>query len=189
MIKSVPNLITVARLIAVPYVTWLLLHDSFHIAFWVFIAAGISDGIDGYLAKALDARSKLGGYLDPIADKALLIAVFVTLTYLGHVESWFLLLLIIRDLVILTGAFCYHIKTHSLEIKPLFIGKMNTAFQIVLAGMLLASPGFDLAAENALGIMTGITAATALLSGIAYIVKWGKMASEFDAKNKMKDKR
>ncbi|MCW9035755.1 MAG: CDP-alcohol phosphatidyltransferase family protein [Rhodospirillales bacterium] len=179
MIKNIPNLITVVRIFAVPYVVWLMLQNNFFVAFWVFIAAGISDALDGYLAKVLNARSKLGGYLDPLADKALIISVFMTLTYMERIDSWFIVLVLVRDLIIMVGALLYHLKTRSLEITPLFIGKTNTAFQVVLAGVLLAVPGLNLAAGNYLDIMLGLTAAITALSGGAYIIKWGMMAARF----------
>ncbi|MDH5409827.1 MAG: CDP-alcohol phosphatidyltransferase family protein, partial [Alphaproteobacteria bacterium] len=96
-LKLLPNIITIGRLIAVPVVVWMFLTDRVAIAFWVFIGAGVSDAIDGYLAKRLDARTVLGSYLDPLADKLLLIAVFVLLGRSGFIPFWLVILIVARD--------------------------------------------------------------------------------------------
>ena len=101
---NLPNLITLARLLAVPLVVFLILQGLMTAAFWMFFAAGISDAVDGYLAKRMDAVTELGTYLDPIADKTLLVAVYVTLGIAGHVPTWLVILVVSRDLLIIGGA-------------------------------------------------------------------------------------
>lgn len=176
LLRHIPNAITVARIAAIPYTVWLIDSDNFDIAFWIFVAAGISDGIDGYLAKILDARSKLGAFLDPLADKALLLSVFISLVLIGAIPAWFAVLVVGRDLVVLAGAGAFRLKTGSLVIAPLLIGKVNTVAQVVTAGAFLGSMGFSLEVDSYLDIMVAITAATTVGSGAIYMAKWSKMA-------------
>ena len=171
-----PNIITLARLLAVPVTVYLMLQDAFAAAFWLFIAAGVSDALDGYLAKRLGAVSQIGAYLDPLADKALLVSVFVTLGYLDHVAMWLVILIVFRDLLIIGGAILFQTLTQSLEMKPLFVSKINTAAQILLAGVVLAQLGLGPEMPVVSTALVYGVAATTFLSGAAYVVKWGWMA-------------
>lgn len=170
----IPNVITVGRLIAVPIFVALLLGGNMTAALWVFVAAGISDAVDGFLAKRFDAASKLGAFLDPIADKALLLAAFMTLGLLGELPLWLVAAVVLRDIVIVGGALLYHTLTHALEMEPLGVSKLNTAVQIALAAVCLA--GLGIGWEFGV-IETGLiylTAATTLISGAAYVWGWGR---------------
>lgn len=170
----IPNVITIGRLISVPVFAALLLGGNMTAALWVFVAAGISDALDGFLAKRFDAASKLGAFLDPIADKALLIAAFVTLGLLGEVPLWLVAAVILRDIVIVGGALLYHTLTQALTMEPLGVSKLNTAVQIALAAVCLARLG----AGWEFGLVeTGLiylAAATTLISGVAYVWIWGR---------------
>ena len=174
--RHIPNAITIARLFAVPLAVWLILVGAHLSAFWVFVAAGVSDGIDGYLAKHLNARSRLGAFLDPLADKALLVAVFISLAAIDLIPVWFVAVVIARDLVILCGAAAFRLKTGKLEIAPLMIGKINTVAQVLTAGAFLAATGFALEVRSSLDIMIILTALTTVGSGLVYVVRWTKMA-------------
>ncbi|HET6224483.1 MAG TPA: CDP-alcohol phosphatidyltransferase family protein [Dongiaceae bacterium] len=174
LITALPNLISLARLLAVPLAVWLILTDRYGIAFWVFVAAGVSDAIDGFIAKHFGARTVLGGYLDPLADKALLVSVYVTLGYRGQIENWLVILVVFRDVLIIGGAILYQTMTQSLKMQPLFISKINTAAQIALVAILLGKLG--LGVINDYGLTTAlvyIVAASTLLSGGAYVAIWG----------------
>ena len=176
LIASIPNLITLARLLSVPLAVWLILNQQFAVAFWLFVIAGISDGVDGYIAKRFRAKSELGAYMDPLADKALLTSVFVTLGYEGVVQSWLVILIVFRDLLIIGGALLYATMIRGLRIKPLLISKLNTALQILLAAMLLAKAGFGIG-DGFTEALVHVVAATTILSGAAYVVKWGFKAA------------
>jgi cardiolipin synthase (CMP-forming) len=174
LITALPNLISLARLLAVPLAVWLILTDRYGTAFWLFVAAGVSDAIDGFIAKHFSARTVLGGYLDPLADKALLMSVYVTLGYRGQIENWLVILVVFRDVLIIGGAILYHTMTQSLKMQPLFISKINTVAQIALAALLLGKLG--LGVVNDYGItaaLVHIVAASTLLSGGAYVAIWG----------------
>lgn len=169
---NVPNLISLIRLAAVPLVVWLIANDHMSAALWVFVAAGVSDAIDGYLARVLRQRTRLGAYLDPLADKMLLVCVFVTLGQTGKLDSWLVILVVSRDVMIVGGILLLFLLEHRIEVAPRFVSKANTAVQIAFAGLVLAHYGLDL---RGAGWMTAfdwskyLVAATTLLSGAHYV--------------------
>jgi len=168
--KALPNIITITRLIAVPAIVWLFLVDKVTIAFWLFICAGISDAIDGYLAKRLDARSVLGSYLDPLADKLLLIAVFLLLGRGGFIPVWLVLLIVARDAVLLGVSSLVVSKDRKTAMRPLMISKVNTVLQIVLAALVLARLGLgfpDIGYGH--DILVYAVAVTTAVSGMLYL--------------------
>ena len=169
-LKLLPNIITIARLIAVPVVVWLFLIEEMTIAFWVFVGAGVSDAIDGYLAKRLDARSVLGSYLDPLADKLLLIAVFLLLGRGGFIPLWLVVLIVARDAMLLGVSMLVVRKDRKTAMHPLMISKLNTALQIVLAGLVLARLGLGFP-DIGMGhdVLVYAVAVTTTLSGLAYL--------------------
>src|ERR1041385_9515241 len=110
-------------------------------AFWLFVAAGVSDAVDGYLAKHFDSKTELGAYLDPLADKALLVGIYLTLGWVGLIPLWLVILVAFRDLTIVGGALLEHTITQSFKSRPMMISKINTALQIALAAIVLAQHG------------------------------------------------
>ena len=180
VLSLLPNIITLARLLAVPVVAYLILQGAYVPAFWVFVAAGVSDAVDGFLAKRLDAVSLIGEFLDPLADKALLVTVFVVLGYLDHVAMWLVFLIVFRDLLIVGGAILFQTLTQSLEMGPLFISKINTLAQIVLACAVLGQLASGWHTAEITLVLTIVVAATTFLSGAAYVIKWGRMAIEVE---------
>ena len=172
---SIPNLISLARLMAVPVMIYLILNGSYLGAFWLFVAAGVSDAIDGYIAKQLGQATVLGSYLDPLADKALLVGVFITLGQENLLPSWLVILVVFRDLIIIGGVVLLHISTNGVKMKPLIVSKINTAAQIVLVAIVLANLAFpQLAWSEFVLILVYIVTVTTLSSGGAYIVRWGR---------------
>ena len=171
-----PNLISLARLLAVPVTVHLMLTGSFLAAFWLFMAAGVSDALDGAIAKHFNAVSRVGAFLDPLADKALLMAIYLTLGYLEHMPPWLVILIVFRDLLIIGGAILFHTLTHSLKMEPLLVSKTNTAAQIILAGTVMAELGFALSLSILVHVLTYVVAATTFVSGAAYVIKWGRRA-------------
>ena len=176
LLSLLPNLITLARLLAVPVTVYLILQGAYAAAFWLFVAAGVSDALDGFLAKRFDLVSEIGAYLDPLADKALLVSVFVALGYLNHVAMWLVILIVFRDVLIIGGAILYQTLTQSLEMTPLFISKVNTVMQIGLACAVLAQLGTGWHLPEVTQSLVILTAATTFLSGGAYVIKWGLKA-------------
>ena len=176
----VPNLITLARLLSVPVAVYVLLLDYYVAAFWIFLAAGVSDAVDGLIAKHYRVTSRVGSFLDPLADKALLIGVYITLGSLGEIALWLVILIAFRDLLIIGGALLFQTLTHSLKMEPLFISKVNTTAQITLAGFVLACLALEIDGGWVETLLVYAVAATTLASGAAYVVKWGLRAVNYE---------
>jgi len=184
---NLPNLISLARLLSVPLLVWAILAAKMELAFWLFIAAGISDAVDGFIAKHFGATSALGKYLDPLADKALLLGVYVTLGNAGFLPTWLVILVVFREVIILGGAILILMLTEEAKIEALVISKINTAAQILLAAVILAIAAMGLK-EGELPLMqvyiawglTYLVAVTTFLSGASYIVKWGRKADSME---------
>lgn len=177
---NLPNLITLARLFAVPLAVWLIIEDHLITAFWVFIGAGISDGVDGFLARYLDARTTLGAYMDPLADKALLVSVYVALGYAGYLPDWLVILVVFRDVMIVGGALMVTFLNGHVEMRPLMVSKVNTTMQIILAALVLGNLGYPLGLEMIQTVVVYAVAATTLVSGAAYVVRLVRQAPGFE---------
>jgi cardiolipin synthase len=172
---SLPNIISLCRLLSVPVAIYLILHGYMAGAFWLFVAAGVSDAVDGYLAKRLDQTSVLGSYLDPIADKVLLVGVYITLGQAGHLPSWLVIMVVFRDLIIVGGVVLLHISNDGVRMRPLLISKINTATQITLIALVLAELGIGWTISA--GFNTGLiylVAVTTIASGATYMISWGR---------------
>ncbi len=178
---SIPNFISLARLFSAPLTFWLILTGEITLAFWAFFAAAISDAVDGFIAKRFQQTTVLGAYLDPLADKALLVGVYIALGNEGYLELWLVILVVFRDLLIIGGALLYWLLTRSLTMKPLMISKVNTVAQIVLATVMLANLGFDVGADRLIDGLVYVVAATTLLSGGRYVMEWTRRAAGVEA--------
>lgn len=181
---NLPNIITLLRIAAVPLAIWLILQEHLVGAFWVFVVAGLSDALDGFIAKRFNMETELGKYLDPIADKALLVSVYVTLGVEGHVASWLVILVVFRDLSIVGGALLFETMTHSLTMQPLMISKVNTATQIVFAAAVMASVGYAYDLKGAMDLLVLATAVTTVASGLSYAITWIKRWAQLEEDQK-----
>ena len=166
---TLPNLITVARLCAVPLTVWVMLQGRLDIAFALFVGAGISDAVDGWLARVRQARSALGAVLDPMADKALLVSVYVTLAAVGVLPYWLAILVVFRDVLIVGGVLALWVLGQPPRIRPILVSKLNTALQIALAALALFLAGFGFDAPSLLGAAVWAVAGTTVASGAAYV--------------------
>lgn len=180
---TLPNLISLFRLFLVPIVIWALVDRHYSYALLGFFIAGASDLLDGFLARKMQCQTTLGQYLDPLADKVLLTAVYVTLGLQGVLPSWLVILVVFRDFIILSGALLAMLFKSSLEIKPLFISKANTLMQLLLVGILLIELSFEILYPTINDFLFILTAITTLLSGGSYVKKWLDDASK-DVKTK-----
>lgn len=176
---TIPNLISIFRLVLVPIAIDAILSGRFDIAFWVFLVAGVSDGIDGFIARTFDQRSELGSYLDPLADKLLLVSIFVTLAVIGVIPVWLAILVLSRDVLIVGAVVLSWGLGRRLPIQPIMVSKANTMAQIGFAAMVLGSRAFgvDVGGLWTLGMLlvSGLT----IVSGLAYVVDWLRaMSSE-----------
>ncbi len=171
---TIPNLITVLRFFLVPAVVLALLTGHMQWALAAFLVAGISDGVDGFIARHFDQRSELGAYLDPIADKLLLVSVFVVLGFMGELPLWLVITAVSRDGLIIGAVLLSTIMGHPVEVKPLYVSKANTAVQIILAAWVLAELAFGSTFgiyRHWLVILSGILT---VASAAAYLVSWLK---------------
>lgn len=171
---SIPNLITIARIMMVPVIIYLMIAGQFAAAFWLFILAGVSDGVDGFIAKQFNQATELGAYLDPIADKALLVSIYVTLGVSGHLPVALVMLVVSRDVLIVGAVILSWALDRTVEIAPLLVSKVNTAMQITLACVVLANVGFELQLQwVTTGLVVAVTVFT-VWSGISYMTAWVK---------------
>ncbi len=141
-LQYLPNIITCIRCLLVLPLILVLLKQQYALAFYIFIVAGISDAIDGLLARVYGWTSRFGAMLDPLADKLLLTGSFITLGYLGYFSFWLVMLVVVRDVWIIFGSILYRYVTGHLELAPSFISKINTFLQILLVGLMLVHLSF-----------------------------------------------
>jgi cardiolipin synthase len=169
---SIPNLITLARILAVPIVVWAITAGEMLLAFGLFVAAGISDAVDGYLAKRFHMTSELGAYLDPLADKILIVSIYIALGVGREIPLWLVVAVVSRDILILLAVLLSWLMDRPFRIKPAAVSKLNTASQIVLATAVLADNAFDLQLEMARQVLVWTTGVLTLLSLAAYVKTW-----------------
>lgn len=169
---NIPNTLTFARIVSVPLLIWLIINRDFFAAFTVFMLAGISDAADGYLAKRYGWHTELGAYLDPIADKALLVAVYVALGIAGHLPVWLVIVVVSRDVLIVGAVVLAWMMWRPVEVKPLAVSKINTFTQIALAGLVLAKLGLGLGLGGLIGALIWVTGGLTILSAFAYFFGW-----------------
>src|ERR1700751_3266437 len=139
---SIPNLITLGRILLVPIVVWAITLGEMRIAFALFLVAGISDAVDGFLAKRFHMKSELGAYLDPLADKALIVSVYMSLGIVGMLPIFLVILVVSRDIMIISAFLLAWLVGRPLSLRPLLVSKVNTVAQILLAILILAEPAF-----------------------------------------------
>jgi cardiolipin synthase len=180
LVQAVPNLITFARLLAVPVFVWLVLDGALAWAFWLFVAAGASDALDGLLARAFRVRSTLGAWLDPVADKALLVSAFLALAGAGLLPNWVVVLVVSRDIMIVGGVLLMYTMRLPVAMEPSLVSKANTLMQIVLAASVLGVHGLSLGtAEPWLTPLVWAVGATTLASGAVYVARgWRLFAAQ-----------
>ena len=181
--KDIPNLISIGRIALVFPVVWALVEQRFLLALGLFTVAGISDGLDGYLAKRYAWQSRLGGMLDPLADKLLLIGTYFSLGWLGALPWWLVGLVLLRDVIIVTGAVAYHFNVEAVQGEPILISKANTVMQILLGLVAVIHVGVYPLPDWGLEVLIYLVAATTVASGMGYVVIWGKRALQHGRAN------
>jgi len=173
--RDIPNLISVVRILLVGPVVWLLLTQRFVPAVTVFVIAGLSDALDGYLAKRNGWQSRLGSIIDPLADKLLMVGAYLALGWLALLPIWLVAVVIARDLIIVGGAVFYHLRIARVEMAPTLISKANTLVQILLVLVVMIAQIHPLP-DALLETLMGIVAATTAASGLTYIWTWARRA-------------
>jgi cardiolipin synthase len=177
---NLPNLISLMRLLLVPAEIWLILVGRYGLAFWILVGAGISDALDGFIAKRFDRRTRLGALLDPFADKAMLVSVYITLGVTHQLEAWLVILVVVRDVLIVGGFLLIQAFFVSKHYDPLYISKLNTGAQIILIGFVLARLGLDAAPGWPDLVLSLVVAATTIVSGLSYLVRWTRILARWE---------
>jgi cardiolipin synthase len=177
-LRDLPNLISLLRLLAVIPVVFLLLEHRHGWALVLFAIAGISDGLDGFLAKRYGWRSRLGGILDPLADKVLLVACFLVLGTLSLIPVWLVVAAVFRDLLITGGALLYNYRVEELDAAPIVASKVNTLLQILLVVLVIADAGPLPLPDWAISSLVWACLASVLVSGAQYVWIWGHKARD-----------
>lgn len=174
--RHLPNAITVLRAALIPLLAWLLLEDAYGVAFVLFIASGLSDFADGWIARRFGLRTRFGAIADPLADKLTMLTVTVLLALQGWLPWWFTLLVVGRDLLIVGGAAAYHFTIGEVEMAPSWISKLNTALEFVFLAGVLALAAAHLDDGPWYPALLYATAATVVASGASYVIVWGRKA-------------
>lgn len=165
---TIPNLITAFRIILVPVFVIYLINDRLDSALVIFLICMVSDGIDGMVARLFNQKSRLGAYLDPLADKTLLVTAFVLLGVRGYLPSWLTVTAIARDVMILLGVLVFHLNRLEIRIRPSAVSKLNTCFQFITLSVVLLKGSVLLPAAVYVALYYG-TAALTIISGLHYM--------------------
>jgi cardiolipin synthase len=177
---NIPNSLTLLRIVLVPLVVWLIITHEMLAAFLLFLFAGLSDAADGFLAKRYNWNTELGAYLDPIADKALLVSIYVTLGLAGQLPVWLVISVVSRDILIVGAVVLSWMLSRPLSMQPLLISKANTFSQIVLAGLVLAELGLGLGLEQIVQFLVWVTGTLTILSAAAYFIGWLRHMASYE---------
>lgn len=170
--KNIPNLITLARMLMTPIAVAMIVSDRYLAAFLTFLLAGVSDGVDGFIARRFHLRTELGAYLDPLADKALLISIYVALAIYGELPAWVTIAVVSRDVMILVAVIVSWLLDKPVEIRPVWVSKLNTTAQIALAGFALGARAYGVSPYPLQTALEWTVAATTLASGGVYVAQW-----------------
>jgi cardiolipin synthase len=178
---TIPNIISLTRLLLTPVIGVFILRHQYVWAFWLCVFAGISDILDGLLARVLQHQSTLGRYLDPLADKVLLMCLYIALGWVGIIPSWLIIAVVFRDFLILGGALLTFIFNLRFDMRPLWMSKINTFFQIFLVAFVLLEAMMGAHWQAIRDLLFVITGFTTCLSGVLYVAKWTRTLNEKDA--------
>lgn len=168
-LKYIPNVICVARIILVAPIVWALLEERYGLALALSLIAGLSDALDGYLARRFDWRTRLGGLLDPAADKLLMFASFVTLTWMGWVPVWFAAIVIGRDLIIISGTIVYQLMVAPIHGEPTRASKLNTVLQILFILLTIGHAWIGWPSMTVLEVLGIAIVVTITISTVQYV--------------------
>ncbi len=171
--RDIPNLITMLRMLLVVPIIWLLENGFFLETLYLFAFAGMSDGLDGFLAKRMGWQSRLGSILDPLADKLLLVSTTVMLAWLGLIPVWLVVIIVLRDLLIVAGGTVYHYMVGEYDMSPSIVSKINTFVQISYVLGIVMSQAFGGVSAEVIIFSTYVVLTTTVMSGADYVWTWG----------------
>jgi cardiolipin synthase len=175
-LRFLPNAICILRILLVAPLVMAILDGRYAAALVLIVIAGLSDGLDGFLAKRFDWRTRLGGLLDPAADKLLLVSTFVALAYVGAMPRGVVAIVVGRDVVIVAGAICYQWLIAPVQGEPAVISKLNTACQLAFGFFTLTFAAFAWPSASALLLLGAAVVFTSLVSGLNYVLRWSTRA-------------
>ena len=178
---SIPNIITLGRILLVPVIIWAIASNQLEIAFAIFVVAGVSDAVDGFLAKRFNMASELGALLDPLADKALLVSIYIALGIWGAIPRWIVILVVSRDIMIVGAVIVSWVFGKPIPMKPLMVSKLNTVAQVAFAALVLASLGFGFSSTPYDIVLMSFVTVFTLLSVSFYLVEWARHMSTIEA--------
>ena len=182
MPTSIPNVITLGRILLVPIIIWAIASDQMALAFAVFVIAGVSDAVDGFLAKRFHLTSELGALLDPLADKALLVSIFIALGIWGAIPRWIVILVVSRDIMIVGAVIVSWLFDKPVPMKPSMVSKLNTVAQVAFAALVLAALGFGFKPTPYDLILMGFVTVFTLASVSLYLIEWVRHMSTIEAR-------
>lgn len=180
ILRQLPNTLTTLRLLLAIPLCWMILQRDFEAVLWIALAAGVSDGVDGWLARSLNATSRYGAIVDPLADKVMLSGAYPSMAMVGLIPWWLALLVIGRDLIIVAGALAFHGLYGRYEMSPTGLGKFSTFLQILFALIVLANAVYPMLYPTVLSVMLLVVTAVTAASGIHYVYVWGSKALSRD---------
>ena len=183
-----PNILSLARLAMVPWLIILLNQQEYAWSLAVFVAAGVSDALDGIIAKRFNAQTALGAILDPLADKALLVSCYIMLSVGGYLPFWLMVVVVFRDAVIIGGYVLMVLFFGSVKMHPLIISKANTFSQILYLVVLLAALSWSLDLEMLLTGLSIVVLFTSVISGSIYVYIWSIKATNNNVEDKISSK-
>lgn len=177
-LRWIPNAICLVRIALVPPVIFLLLEQRYEAALLLFVIAGGSDGLDGFLAKRFGWQTRLGSLLDPIADKTLVSGTFITLGWLDLVPLGVVAVIVLRDVIIVLGAIAWQLLVAPVQGLPSLVSKLNTACQLLFVVCAIAGAAYGWPSESVLTVLGAACIVTAIISGLNYVLTWSSMAIE-----------
>jgi len=175
---NLPNLITLFRFLLVPVIVWAIGSDQFNLALVLFLLAGASDAVDGFLAKQFGMETEIGALLDPLADKVLLVSIYVTLGITGDIARSLVILVVSRDIMIVGAVIVSWLVGRPLPMRPLMVSKLNTVVQVLFAALVLATLGLRIEPGLWHDVGMVLVAGLTLLSVAAYMREWARHMSE-----------
>lgn len=176
MLRHLPNLLTLLRIALVFPVVVLLLHEKYGTALLLFVIAGLSDGLDGYLAKRFDWKSRLGAILDPLADKVLLVSSYLALASLRAIPVWLAVTVVARDVIIVLGGVTYHLLVGRFQLHPTNVSKLNTLAQLLLVVVVMLDRSIAPLPHWVVAALIYLVLLTTIASGLNYVMVWGQRA-------------
>jgi cardiolipin synthase (CMP-forming) len=171
---NLPNFITLFRVVLIPFFINLMIYGYYREALLVFVVAGVTDALDGMIARLTGKKTELGAFLDPTADKLLILSAFLTLVFLGKLPVWLVIIVVSRDAILAMGSLIIYVMTHTLKLQPSLIGKLTTLMQltVVTLSLVFMNNGTEM---KIMTFLQWTTAGVTVASGIQYVLRGIRM--------------